>query len=152
MRALVQRVGWARVRVNNDVVGAIEKGLLILLGVGRGDTNEEAVALAKKIAEIRIFADSADRMNLSVLDVGGACLVVSQFTLYADTQRGRRPFFGAAEEPQAAERLCESVGAALRERGLVVATGRFGATMQVESCNDGPVTIWLDTALAAKAS
>jgi D-aminoacyl-tRNA deacylase len=146
MRAVVQRVAWARVSVAGEVVGAIERGLLVLLGVGRGDDEAVADGLAVKIAEMRIFADAEDKMNRSLRDVGGACLVVSQFTLYADTRRGRRPFFGDAEEPKAARALCERFCSAMRARGIEVANGRFGAMMQVELCNDGPVTIWLDTA------
>lgn len=142
----MQRVRFARVRVQEEVVGEIGAGLLVLLGVGKGDSDAEADGLAKKVAELRIFADAQDKMNLGVREVGGACLVVSQFTLYADTGRGRRPFFGAAEEPQAARRLCEHFMASLARHGVPVASGRFGAMMQVELCNDGPVTILLDTA------
>ncbi len=146
MRAVVQRVSWARVRVGGETVGAIERGVLVLLGVGRGDTAAVADALARKIALMRIFPDAEDRMNRSLVDVGGACLVVSQFTLYADTRRGRRPFFGDAEEPEAARALCDAFAGSMRGHGVPVESGRFGAMMDVELCNDGPVTIWLDTA------
>ncbi|MBN1959578.1 MAG: D-tyrosyl-tRNA(Tyr) deacylase [Deltaproteobacteria bacterium] len=146
MRALIQRVKWAKVLVEHTIVGEIKHGLLILLGIKKGDSESETTALAKKISEIRIFADANDLMNLSVFDVGGSCLVVSQFTLYADTKRGRRPFFKEAEMPNVASQLCEQFCETLRARGIYVATGVFGAMMQVESCNDGPVTIWLDTA------
>jgi D-tyrosyl-tRNA(Tyr) deacylase len=146
MRAVVQRVSSARVRVGDEVVGEIGQGLLVLLGVGKGDTPEVGAALARKIALLRIFADPDDKMNLSVRDVGGAALVVSQFTLYADTTRGRRPFFGDAEAPDVARARCDDFARALEREGVRVATGRFGAMMQVELCNDGPVTIWLDTA------
>ncbi len=146
MRAVVQRVTSARVRVDGEVVGEIGQGLLVLLGVGKGDTPDIGAALAKKISLLRIFADPDDKMNLSVLDVAGSALVVSQFTLYADTTRGRRPFFGDAEAPEAAKALCDDFARALEREGVRVATGRFGAMMQVELCNDGPVTIWLDTA------
>jgi D-tyrosyl-tRNA(Tyr) deacylase len=146
MRAIVQRVTSARVRVGGEVVGEIGQGLLVLLGVGKGDTAEMGAALARKIALLRIFADADDKMNLSLLDVGGAALVVSQFTLYADTTRGRRPFFGDAEAPELARALCDAFCQALEREGLRVATGRFGAMMKVDLCNDGPVTLVLDTA------
>ncbi len=146
MRAVIQRVKWAKVTVAGEVVGAIDRGLLVLLGVGKGDTPELGDALAKKIAQLRIFSDAEDKMNLSLLEVGGACLVVSQFTLYADTTRGRRPFFGEAEAPEPAKALCERFGRALEACGVRVASGRFGAMMDVELCNDGPVTITLDGA------
>jgi D-tyrosyl-tRNA(Tyr) deacylase len=146
MRAIVQRVTSARVRVGGEVVGEIGQGLLVLLGVGKGDTAEMGAALARKIALLRIFADADDKMNLSLLDVGGAALVVSQFTLYADTTRGRRPFFGDAEAPELARALCDAFCQALEREGVRVATGRFGAMMKVDLCNDGPVTLVLDTA------
>ena len=146
MRAVVQRVTSARVRVGGEVVGEIGQGLLVLLGVGKGDTPEAGAALARKISLLRIFADAEDKMNLSVRDVSGAALVVSQFTLYADTTRGRRPFFGDAEAPDVARARCDDFARALEAEGVRVATGRFGAMMQVELCNDGPVTLWLDTA------
>lgn len=147
MRALLQRVSSARVTVGERTTGEISRGLLILLGVGKGDDEAKATKLAKKCAELRIFPDVDGKMNRSVCDVGGACLVVSQFTLYADVTQGRRPFFGGAEAPERANALCETFVTELRTKhGLVVASGEFGADMQVTLVNDGPVTIWLDTA------
>ncbi len=128
------------------VVGSIGPGLLVLLGVGHGDDAPIADALARRVCELRIFEDDEGRTNRSILDVGGEALVVSQFTLYADTTRGRRPFFGDAEAPDVARARCDDFARALEREGVRVATGRFGAMMQVELCNDGPVTIWLDTA------
>ena len=146
MRALLQRVDWARVRVAGEIVGEIEKGLLILLGVGQGDDEATADFVAQKTAELRIFADDADKMNLSLRDVAGGALVVSQFTLYADSKKGRRPFFGSAAAPERASALCDHFVRALQGRGIEVATGRFGAMMEVELQNAGPVTIMLDSA------
>jgi len=136
----------ASVSVEGEAVGAIERGLAVLLGAARGDVAEDAERLARKTAELRIFADAAGRFNLSLLDVGGEALVVSQFTLLADTRRGRRPDFMAAAPPEAAEPLVERYVSVLKEMGVAVATGRFGAHMLVEIHNDGPVTILLDTA------
>lgn len=146
MRAVVQRVSAASVTVDGAVVGQIARGLLILLGVGQGDTRAEAVLLAEKIANLRIFADDAGRFNRSALDIGGAALVVSQFTLYADTRRGRRPSFTDAALPDVAAPLVEMFAAELRARGLAVEQGVFGAHMDVMLHNDGPVTIVLDSA------
>lgn len=145
MRALVQRVSRAAVRVEGENVGAVDAGLCILLGVGVGDSEKDAEFLASKVSTLRIFSDDAGKMNLSVLDAGGACLVVSQFTLHADLTRGRRPYFGGAEAPERAQALFEHFVAALRGAGLKVETGRFGAMMEVELVNDGPVTIWIDS-------
>lgn len=145
MRALLQRVRWARVSVNDRVVGAIDRGLLILLGVTQTDDIEVCRRLAKKSAELRIFSDEAGRMNHSLIDVQGQALVVSQFTLYADCRKGRRPSYTRAQEPGSAEGLCEHFVESLGEIGIEVATGRFGADMNVELANDGPVTIWLDS-------
>ncbi len=145
MRALLQRVTRASVIVEDDTVGSIEDGLAILLGVGPDDTEAIADDLARKAAELRIFRDDEGRTNRSLLDVGGAALVVSQFTLFADTRRGRRPGFTGAAPPDLAERLYERFAATLRGLGVPVATGRFGAEMAVELVNDGPFTIWLDT-------
>ena len=145
MRALLQRTTGARVRVDGAVVGEIGPGLVVLLGVGPGDTETVADALARRVTELRIFDDSEGRTNLSLIDVGGAALVVSQFTHYADTRRGRRPGFTGAAAPELAERLYLRFAAALRELGVEVATGSFGAVMEVELVNDGPFTIWLDT-------
>jgi D-tyrosyl-tRNA(Tyr) deacylase len=146
MRTVLQRVSRAAVAVEGIVIGQIGHGLLILLGIGKGDGPAEVDAFAGKIANLRIFADDEGRFNRSLLDVGGEALVVSQFTLYADTQRGRRPSFTEAELPERAEPLVNSFVAALRERGVPVATGQFGAAMQVSLVNDGPVTIVLDSA------
>ena len=146
MRALLQRTTGARVRVDGDVVGEIGPGLVILVGVGPDDTDMVVVELARKAAELRIFRDEDGRTNRSLLDVGGSALVVSQFTLFADTRRGRRPGFTGAAPPDQAAELVERFGAALRGLGIEVAQGRFGAEMAVELVNDGPFTIWLDTA------
>lgn len=146
MRALIQRVTSASVVVENETIGAIERGLLLLLGVGQNDSAAEAELLADKIVNLRIFSDPDDKFNLSLLDVGGAALLVSQFTLFADTRKGRRPSFVHAAAPDLAAPLVDRFGELLRERGIRVATGRFGASMQVQLVNDGPVTIWLDTA------
>jgi D-tyrosyl-tRNA(Tyr) deacylase len=141
---LLQRVSRASVRVDGRTVGAIERGLLALVGVEHGDSEREVRYYADKTAELRIFPDSEGRMNLSVEDVGGAVLVVSQFTLAASTRRGRRPSYARAAEPAAAEPLYERFAACLRERGLPVACGTFQAMMEVELVNDGPVTILLE--------
>jgi D-tyrosyl-tRNA(Tyr) deacylase len=146
VRALLQRTTGAQVRVDDEVVGAIGPGLVVLLGVGPDDDEAVAEGLARRVTELRIFDDAAGRTNLSLTDVGGAVLVVSQFTLYADTRRGRRPGFTGAAPPELAERLYLRFAEALRALGVSVATGRFGAVMAVELVNDGPFTIWLDTA------
>jgi D-tyrosyl-tRNA(Tyr) deacylase len=145
MRTVIQRVRRAAVLVDGETVGAIEQGLLILVGVGQGDTEAEAKWLAEKIAVMRIFADADDKFNLSLLDVSGGALVVSQFTLYADAVQGRRPSFVKAAPPQVAEPLIERFANYLKTVGVQrVETGRFGARMLVEIHNDGPVTILLD--------
>ncbi len=146
MRAVLQRVRSARVLVDGEVVGAIERGVLAYVGVAEGDTTAEAEWLADKMAGLRIFASDERPIDRSLLDVDGAALVVSQFTLLADTRRGRRPSFTGAAAPDVAEPLVDAVVEALRSQGIEVATGRFGAMMQVESTNDGPVTIVLDSA------
>lgn len=146
MRAVIQRVSQASVTVEGQIIGQIELGVLVLLGVGQGDGPPEAALLAEKIANMRIFADPAGRFNLSLLDVGGSALVVSQFTLYADTRRGRRPSFSDAAALEVAEPLVEVFVAALRRQQVTVATGSFGAAMHVALVNDGPVTIVLDSA------
>lgn len=146
MRALIQRVTQARVEVEGAVIGEIGPGLLILICAMQGDTEAEADRLAAKIAKLRIFRDEEGRMNRSVLDVGGAALVVSQFTLAGDTSRGNRPGFSTAAPPTEGERLYEYFAAQVQAQGLAVATGRFGADMAVSLVNDGPVTIWMDTA------
>lgn len=146
MRALLQRVQRGEVRVEGEVVGTIGEGLVILLGVGPQDTEATADELARRAAELRIFRDAEGRTNRSLLETGGAALVVSQFTLYADTRRGRRPGFTTAGPPELAERLWRRFGDALQVLGVRVATGRFGSEMLVELVNDGPFTIWLDSA------
>lgn len=146
MRALLQRTTGARVRVDGEVVGEIGRGLMVLVGVGPDDDEATADGLARRITELRIFDDDAGRTNLSLIDVGGAALVISQFTLYADTRRGRRPGFTGAAAPELAERLYLRLAEAVRALGVTVATGRFGAEMAVELVNEGPFTIWLDTA------
>ena len=146
VRALLQRTTGARVRVGGEVVGEIDAGLVVLLGVGPDDDESVADALARRLTELRIFDDAEGRTNLSLVDVEGAVLLVSQFTLYADTRRGRRPGFTGAAAPELAERLYLRVAEAVRALGVEVATGRFGEVMAVELVNDGPFTIWLDTA------
>jgi D-tyrosyl-tRNA(Tyr) deacylase len=146
VRALLQRTTGARVRVGGEVVGEIGGGLVVLLGVGPDDDEAVADALARRITELRIFDDPEGRTNLSLIDVAGAVLLVSQFTLYADTRRGRRPGFTGAAAPEPAERLYLRVAEAMRALDVEVATGRFGEVMAVELVNDGPFTIWLDTA------
>jgi D-tyrosyl-tRNA(Tyr) deacylase len=145
MRAVVQRVSRARVIVNDAVSGEISRGLMILLGVGREDTPAVAAALAEKAANLRIFEDENEKMNRSLLDVKGAALVVSQFTLYGDARGGRRPSFIAAAPPEQARALYEVFCDALRQLGITVATGVFQAMMSVELTNEGPVTILLDS-------
>ena len=145
MRAVVQRVSEARVRVDSEVVGEIQAGLLVFLGVGQEDTEKDVDFLAEKISNLRIFADEAQKMNLSLLDSGGAMLVVSQFTLHGDCRKGRRPAFIAAAPPEQAEPLYERFIAHVEKLGLRVAAGRFGAMMEVELVNDGPVTLLLDS-------
>lgn len=145
MRALVQRVSEARVRVDGEVIGEIEGGLLALIGVTHDDTAPQAKKLADKIANLRVFTDADDKMNLSVLDIAGSVLVVSQFTLYGDTRKGRRPAFVDAARPEVAEPLCDAVVAELQALGVPVETGRFRADMKVELINDGPVTLTIDT-------
>lgn len=145
MRAVVQRVSRASVSVDGEVVGEVGRGLLVLVGVTHSDTRDEAEWLAHKIAGLRIFEDAAGKLNLGLADVRGAVLVVSQFTLYGDARRGRRPDFLQAARPEQAEPLIEHFIAQLRGEGLHVATGRFRAEMQVSLVNEGPVTLWLET-------
>lgn len=146
MRALLQRVRDASVTVEGRIVGEIEAGLLILICAMPEDTPDVASRLAKKISKLRLFKDEAGKMNLSLLQTGGAALVVSQFTLAADTSRGNRPGFSGAARPDDAERLYLHFAESLRALGIPVATGTFGADMAVALVNDGPVTLWLDTA------
>lgn len=145
MRAVVQRVSRASVGVAGQTVGAIDRGLMVLLGVARGDTAQDADYLADKTAGLRIFEDDAGKMNRSVEETGGGILVVSQFTLLGDCRKGRRPGFTEAAPPELADALYESYVATLRERGIKVATGVFRADMQVALVNDGPVTLLLDS-------
>lgn len=145
MRALVQRVSEARVSVGGAVIGEIGEGVLILVCAMQGDGETEADKLAAKIAKMRIFRDEEGRMNRSLLDARGAALVVSQFTLAADTSRGNRPGFSSAAPPDEGERLYEHFARAVAAQGVPVATGRFGADMAVSLVNDGPVTIWIET-------
>jgi D-aminoacyl-tRNA deacylase len=146
MRAVIQRVSRAKVAVNGQTAGEIGSGLLVLLGVGAGDTREDADYLAEKTIGLRIFEDGEGKMNLSVADVGGALLVVSQFTLYGDVRRGKRPSFDAAAPPQPARELYEYFVERVRVTGLRCETGRFQEMMQVDLTNVGPVTILLDSA------
>ena len=146
MRIVLQRVTRASVSVDGDVVGAIDEGLLILVGVADGDSEAQATALARKVAGLRIFADAEGRFNESVLDIGGAALVVSQFTLHADVRKGRRPSFTGAARPEVAEPLCDAFAEALRSEGVPVEGGVFGAMMSVELVNDGPFTVVIDSA------
>ncbi|MGN6136004.1 MAG: D-aminoacyl-tRNA deacylase [Aureliella sp.] len=144
MRAVIQRVTSADVTVDGETVGAIQRGLVILLGVAQGDDQTQAVALAEKIVGLRIFADEAGKMNLSLQDVGGSVLVVSQFTLLADVRKGKRPSFIGAAPPAEAKQLYEDFCTLVASHGVPVSTGRFAADMQVRLINDGPVTIVLD--------
>ncbi len=145
MRALIQRVKSANVQVNGERIGAIDEGLLILICAMSADTKDDTDRLANKISKLRIFRDEAGRMNKSLLDVGGEALVVSQFTLAADTSRGNRPGFSSAAPPDEGRKLYEDFAEALLSLGIAVATGEFGADMDVTLTNDGPVTIWIDT-------
>jgi D-aminoacyl-tRNA deacylase len=145
VRAVAQRVSRARVTVEGETTGAIEAGLLVCLGIGPDDGDREVAWLSSKLAELRIFPDAQGRFDRSVTDISGSVLVVSQFTLYADTRKGRRPSFTDAAPPEVAAPLVERVMDALRDRGLRVEGGRFGAHMLVEAVNDGPVTILLDS-------
>jgi D-aminoacyl-tRNA deacylase len=146
MRACVQRVSAAQVVVDGQVVGKIGAGLLVLLGVAQKDDEQDARMLAEKLTGLRIFNDAAGKMNLALADVGGAMLVVSQFTLLGDASHGRRPSFTAAAPPELAERLYEQFVAHVRELGIVVATGQFRAHMEVTLTNDGPVTLVVESA------
>ena len=145
MRAVVSRVAWARVVADGELTGEIGPGLLVLVGVPHADTEADAGWLAAKVATLRVFDDDQGKMNRSVTEVGGAALVVSQFTLYGDARKGRRPSFVAAAPPERAAPLVEAVAKSLAGAGVPVASGRFGADMRVESSGDGPVTILLDS-------
>ncbi len=146
MRALVQRVSWAKVEVDGEVVGQIDRGLLVYLGAGKGDGDAERAYVLSKVVGLRIFENDAGKMDHSVIDIGGAMLVVSQFTLYGDVRRGRRPSFDGAMPPEDAERAYEAFVHDARAQNIMVATGRFRADMKVSSLNDGPVTLWIDSA------
>jgi D-aminoacyl-tRNA deacylase len=145
MRACIQRVSEAHVTVDGEVIGRIDRGLVVLLGVGANDGEAEVEWLAEKIIGLRIFEDDEGKMNRSLAEVGGAMLVVSQFTLYGDARKGRRPSFIAAAPPELAERLYESFASRVAGQGVGVAMGRFRAHMLVSLVNDGPVTLWIDT-------
>lgn len=145
MRAVIQRVSEASVCVNQQTVGSISQGLMVLLGVARQDTSQDAASLAEKTAGLRIFEDAVGKMNRSVEEIGGGILVVSQFTLLGDCRKGRRPGFTDAAPPELADQLYEEYVTALRRRGINIATGVFRADMQVTLINDGPVTILLDS-------
>lgn len=145
MRALLQRVSQASVTVDGHIVGAIQHGYLILLGIGQHDTPTQVQQLTEKIVYLRVFPDDAGKMNRSLLDIGGEALVVSQFTLYADVRKGRRPSFTEAAPPEQAIDLVEQFKAKLESYGVRVASGVFGAHMQVTLVNDGPVTVWVDS-------
>ena len=145
MRAVVQRVTNADVKIDGRVNGKIDDGLLVLLGVGNGDTEEDMKYIADKIIKLRIFSDENDKINLSLEDVGGSMLVISQFTLYGDCSHGRRPYFGNAMEPVSANEMYEKFVAYIRGQGIHTETGEFGADMKVSLTNDGPVTILLES-------
>jgi D-tyrosyl-tRNA(Tyr) deacylase len=145
MRAVVQRVTRARVEVGGEVTGAIERGLVAFLGAAAGDTEADLAYTVNKVVSLRVFPDAEGKMRHALADMGGALLIVSQFTLFGDVRRGNRPAFDGAMEPVAAERMCERFVAEARARGITVATGRFGADMRVLVENDGPVTILVDS-------
>ncbi len=145
MKAVIQRIKSASVAVNDEIIGRAGKGFLILLGVGEADTSVDLNFTLEKIINLRVFEDDQGKMNLSILDIGGEVLLVSQFTLYADTSRGRRPSFTSAAKPEKARALYEDFAEALRSRGVHTETGAFGAHMDVALVNDGPVTIMLDS-------
>jgi len=145
MRTVIQRVSQAKVEVNGETVGRIDEGLLVYLGVGDGDGEKDAAFIADKLVNLRIFRDEDGKLNRSVIDIGGAILLVSNFTLHGDCRKGRRPGFDAAAEPEIAERLYEKVGELIGGQGVGVEKGIFGEYMQVSSQNDGPVTFLLDS-------
>ncbi len=149
MRAVIQRVSWAKVEVAGEITGAIDKGLLVYLGAGKGDGDADRAYVLSKVLGLRIFENDEGKMDKSVVDIGGSLLVVSQFTLYGDVKKGRRPSFDGAMPPEEAERAYEAFVKDARAQGIHVATGRFRASMQVSSLNDGPVTIWIDSAKSA---
>ena len=144
MRVVLQRVRSGSVKVDGEIIGSVGVGYVALVGIAKGDAESAVDAMAQKVGQLRVFSDDAGKMNRSLLDVGGGCLVISQFTLIADTTRGRRPFFGEAEAPERARAMCDRFAEGLRGQGVTVETGRFAADMLVELANDGPVTIVLD--------
>ena len=146
MRAVIQRVGHAQVKAADEIIGSIGPGLLVFLGVGKGDTEQDLSYIFEKTVHLRVFEDENQKMNRSLLDVGGAMLVVSQFTLYGDCRKGRRPSFDQACDPKIADAFYEAFVQKARDMGIFTQTGRFGADMKVELLNDGPVTILLDSA------
>lgn len=145
MRAVVQRVTSADVKIDGEVKGKIDNGFMVLLGVGNGDTEEDMKYIADKIINLRVFSDENDKMNLSLADVDGSMLVISQFTLYGDCSHGRRPYFGDAMEPVGANKMYENFVSYVRDKGIHTETGEFGADMKVSLTNDGPVTIILES-------
>lgn len=145
MRVIIQRVSQASVSVDNIVKGKIEQGMVVMVGIGEEDTQDDVALMVDKIINLRIFSDENGKMNLSLQDVSGSMLVISQFTLFADTSRGRRPFFGNAADPALAKSLYEYFLFRVQEKGIAVEQGVFGAMMTVSLVNDGPVTIWLDS-------
>ena len=145
MRAVVQRVTSADVKIDGEVKGKIDNGFMVLLGVGNGDTEEDVKYIADKIINLRVFSDENDKMNLSLADVDGSMLVISQFTLYGDCSHGRRPYFGDAMEPVGANKMYENFVSYVRDKGIHTETGEFGADMKVSLTNDGPVTIILES-------
>ncbi len=149
MRAVIQRVAWAKVEVDGETTGAIDQGLLVYLGAGKGDTDADRSYVLSKVLGLRIFENEQGKMDKSVVDVDGSLLVVSQFTLYGDVKKGRRPSFDSAMLPEEAERAYDAFVREARAEGIRVETGRFRATMKVSSLNDGPVTIWIDSAKSA---
>lgn len=149
MRAVVQRVSWAKVEVDGITTGAIDQGLLVYLGAGKGDGDAERAYVLSKVLGLRIFENESGKMDKSVVDIGGALLVVSQFTLYGDVTRGRRPSFDGAMAPEEAENAYEAFVRDARAQGIKVETGKFRAHMKVSSLNDGPVTIWIDSPKSA---
>jgi D-aminoacyl-tRNA deacylase len=150
MKAVVQRVSRAQVRVDGTTLGSIDAGLLVLLGVEREDSEADAIFLAQKIANLRIFSDEEDKMNLSLLELGGEILAISQFTILGDTRKGRRPSWHAAAEPEVANRLYERFIEACQELGVRTEFGRFQAKMSVELVNEGPVTLWVDSRISRR--
>ena len=149
MRAVVQRVAWAKVEVGPEVTGAIDRGRLVYLGAGKGDEDADRAYVLSKVLGLRIFENDAGKLDRSVIDIGGSLLVVSQFTLYGDVTKGRRPSFDGAMAPEDAERAYEAFVREARAKGVHVETGRFRATMKVSSSNEGPVTIWIDSRRSA---